>query len=155
MKNNTFLLLCLISLFGCNLDDGVDGIAPPNFAVVGLWDLSEVVMNPPQDLNEDGISSTNLLDELDCLVGALLIDGDLQWSLEQTDLSITTITGGQFDIRCNGTVTESGTWFSDETKVTFEGNPQFSALQIEDGKLVLNLNQDLPGFQKFVYTLRQ
>ncbi|MFD2585595.1 hypothetical protein ACFSQJ_01560 [Croceitalea marina] len=154
MKKNVFLFLCLISLFSCNLDDGVDGITPPNFAAVGLWDLSEVVMNPPQDLNDDGISSTNLLDELDCLTGELLIDGDLQWSLEQTDLAITAITGGQFDIRCNGIITESGIWFSDETEVTFEDNPQFSTLQIEDGNLVLNLNQDLPGFQKFVYTLR-
>lgn len=150
-----FFFLYMLTFLSCSLDDDGTQINPPNFNVLGLWDLSEVIINPPQDLNEDGTSSENLFDELECLSGELLIDGDLQWSLEQTNLSVTTITGGQFNIQCNGMVSANGTWFSDENEVIFEDNPEFSALQIENGRLILNTNEDLPGFQRFVYVLRQ
>ena len=155
MKKSLVIACCFIIFLGCNLDDGTEGVAPPNFDVLGLWDLTEVNVNPPQDLNEDGTASTNLLNELDCLSGELLINGDLQWSLDQTELLITVITNDQFGILCNGTNSSVGLWFSDENEVTFEDNPLFSSLQIENNQLVFNSGEDLPGIQSFVYVLRQ
>ena len=155
MKKSFAIACSFAVLLGCSLDDGIDTIPPPNFAVLGLWDLTEVNVNPPQDLNEDGTTSTNLLNELDCLSGELLINGDLQWSLDQTELLITVITNDQFGILCNGTNSSVGLWFSDENEVTFEDNPLFSSLQIENNQLVFNSGEDLPGIQSFVYVLRQ
>ncbi|GMN08888.1 hypothetical protein MTsPCn9_06560 [Croceitalea sp. MTPC9] len=154
MKRILPLITLLTTLISCNITND-DGVPPPNFDVIGLWDLTEINVNPAQDINEDGMASTNLLDELDCISGELLIDGDLLWSLEQTSLQVTTITNGQFNVACSGNVVANGEWFSDENEITFEDNPEFSALQIENGTLVLNLGEDLPGFQSFMYTLRQ
>ena len=155
MKKNLVIACCFIIFLGCNLDDGTEGVAPPNFDVLGLWDLTEVNVNPPQDLNEDGTASANLLNELDCLSGELLIDGNLQWELNQTELIVTTITNGLFEIQCNGMITETGAWFSDENEVTFTGNSLFSSLEIEDETLVFIAGEDLPGIQSFIYVLRQ
>lgn len=154
MKKILLFTMVFTILISCNINND-DGVPPPNFDVIGLWDLTEVNIDPPQDINEDGMASTNLLDELDCLSGELLINGNLLWTLEQTSLQVTTITNGQFNVECSGNIEANGEWFSDENEITFEDNPEFSALQIESGSLVLSLGENLPGFQSFVYTLRQ
>ncbi len=149
-----FSLIAIVS--SCNLDDGVEGVEPPNFDVLGLWDLVEVNVNPPQDLNMDGTASTNLMDELDCISGSLLIDGNLVWTFEQTQLTATPITGDQFEVDCTGTISGTGNWFSDETQVTFTGNDEIlTLLSISGNQLVNNVGQNLPGIQSFVYELRQ
>lgn len=149
-----FALLVLVT--ACDVGSDDPGVTPPNFDPIGLFDLVEVNINPAQDLNDDGTASTNLLDELDCLTGTLLIDGDLVWTFEQVNLSVTAITGDQFEIDCTDSTTASGTWFANETTVTFSGDPVLSTLQIENdgGRLVAQVGQDLPGFQSFVYERR-
>lgn len=151
-----FLFFSCLIISSCDLDDGVQGIPPPNFDVLGLWDLVEVNVNPPQDINMDGTASTNLMDELDCISGSILIDGDLVWTYEQSDITVTTITGGLFSADCNGTITATGNWFSDEIEVTFSGNDAvLTSLRISGEQLVNEVGEDLPGIQSFVYELRQ
>ncbi|PRX54989.1 hypothetical protein [Flagellimonas meridianipacifica] len=150
-----FVLLIVLTN-SCNLDDGVEQTPLPNFEVIGLWDLVEVNINPPQDLNMDGTASANLMDELECITGSLLIDGNLVWTFEQSDIAITTITGDMFSADCNGTITGTGSWFSDETEVTFSGNDDIlTGLRISGDQLVNDIGEDLPGIQSFVYELRQ
>lgn len=157
MKKNkkvSVLLTALLLIVSCNTDDGVEGIPPPNFEVLGLWDLVEVNVNPAQDLNMDGTASTNLMDELDCLSGTLLIDGDLVWTFEQSNLDITSITSGQFNVGCADTNSATGTWFSDENEVTFDGDDALTALKISGDQLVNEVGEDLPGIQSFAYVRR-
>ena len=143
-------------LLSCGVDDGVTGIAPPNFDVIGLWDLVEVNISAPVDINMDGTSSSNLMDEVECITGSLLIDGDLVWTFEQSNIAITTITGGLFNADCNGTFTGSGNWFSDESEVTFSGDDDvLTVLRISGDQLINDVGESLPGIQSFVYELRQ
>ncbi|MEM9076335.1 MAG: hypothetical protein AAGC43_04810 [Bacteroidota bacterium] len=146
-----FLLVCCIS---CSIDDGVDEGPSVNFAVIGLWDLAEVNVNPPQDLDMDGNASTNLMDELDCISGSLLIDGNFIWTFEQTELTITTITGDQFSVVCNGTVSGTGNWLSSQTEVTFTGNDVLTSLTISGEQLIDDIGMDLPEIESFVYERR-
>ena len=147
-----FLLLFLSN--SCNVDDGVEDADPLNFDVIGLWDLVEVNINPGQDLNNDGTASSNLMNELDCISGTLLIDGDFVWTLEQTDLAITPITGDQFNIDCSETVIGTGTWFADQSAVGFGGNAALSLLTISGDRLFNQSGEDLPGIQSYVYQRR-
>ncbi len=155
-KVSPFFLAIVFMMYSCGLDDGVDGVEPPNFDVLGLWDLVEVNLSDAVDIDLDGNSSSNLMDELDCISGTLLIDGDLVWTYEQTDISITPITGNQFNAICTDTISATGTWFSDETEVTFDGGDNaLDRLRISNNQLVNDVGQDLPGIQSFVYELRQ
>ncbi|WP_422859896.1 hypothetical protein ACOKFD_03000 [Flagellimonas sp. S174] len=150
-----FVLLAILSN-SCSLDDGVEGTPPPNFEVIGLWDLVEVNVSTPQDINMDGTASTNLMDELECITGSLLLNGDLVWTFEQSEIIITTITGNMFSAVCNGTIMGTGNWFSDETEVTFTGGGDvLTLLSISGDQLVNDVGEDLPGIQSFVYELRQ
>ena len=150
------ILALLVFVLACDVSSDEPALPPPNFDPIGLFDLVEVNISPAQDLNEDGTASTNLLDELDCLTGTLLIDGDLVWTFEQVNLAVTPITGDDFEIDCTDSTTATGTWFANETTVTFSGDPVLTTLQIEnDGaRLVAQVGQDLPGFQSFVYERR-
>ncbi|MGB3151818.1 MAG: hypothetical protein WBB27_14265 [Maribacter sp.] len=154
IKIPAILFMSLVLLVSCNINDGGEGIAPPNFDVLGLWDLVEVNVNIGQDLNMDGTASTNLMDELDCISGTLLIDGDLVWTYEQSIVAITAITNDQFNADCAGTTSATGTWFSDEASVTFDGNEALSVLTISGDELVNDIGENLPGIQSFVYVRR-
>ena len=156
MKNFKLLWVIplLLTTLACNVDDGVEDAEPLNFDVIGLWDLVEVNINPGQDLNNDGTASTNLMNELDCISGTLLIDGDFVWTLEQTDLTITSITGDQFNIDCAGTITGTGTWFADQSTVGFGGNAALDFLTISGDRLFNQIGEDLPGVQSYVYQRR-
>lgn len=144
----------LLFLSSCSIDDGEAGIAPPNFDVLGLWDLVEVNVNPAQDINMDGTASINLMDEMECIFGTLLIDGDLVWTYEQTDIAVSPITNDQYVITCLESVNATGNWFSDEKEATFDGNSVLTALQIDGELLVNEVGQDLPGIQSYVYERR-
>ncbi|UII75853.1 hypothetical protein LV716_16550 [Flagellimonas sp. HMM57] len=147
--------IVLVLCSSCSLDDGQEAIDPPNFAVLGLWDLVEVNVSEAQDINMDGTASTNLMDELDCISGTLLIDGDLVWTYEQTAITITPITNNQYAISCSDAISATGTWFSDENEVTFAGNDVLSTLEIDGQQLINESGEDLPGILSYIYELRQ
>src|SRR6056300_1400405 len=90
------LLFFSLMVLSCSDDDG--GAAPsPNFdLVVGTWNLSELTIAPAQDINEDGTTTTNILDELPCVSARITLSSDNTWSYSGNDVIITTITGGLF-----------------------------------------------------------
>ncbi len=66
MKNfrfNLVLLICSTFIVGCSSDDS-DGDTVDNSAILGTYNLTEVNISIPQDPNEDGTSSTNMVEEL-------------------------------------------------------------------------------------------
>ncbi|WP_420322554.1 hypothetical protein [Flagellimonas sp.] len=148
-----FLVVVLLGLVACSSDDNGDTNLI-NSDVIGIWDLVEVNISSAQDMNNDGTSSTNLLDEVDCITGTLLIDGDLVWTLEQSIINITTITGGQFFADCSGTSSTTGGWSANETLVSFSGDQAPNPFNIINGQLVHQIGEDLPGIQSHVYALR-
>ena len=68
-------LLC-ISLFSCN-DDDSPTVAPSPFT--GTWELTIISLEFATDINGDGTSSTNILDEVSCIESSLEIMADSTW----------------------------------------------------------------------------
>ena len=89
-------LFLLFVLLACSDDDGGGDPNPNEALVVGSWNLSELRINPAQDIDEDGNATTNILEELPCITGQLILRSDNTWSFSGTDVVITTITGGLF-----------------------------------------------------------
>lgn len=65
-----FIIACL-PLTSCSQDDEVN-----KSAITGIWKLTAWNVITPLDLNNDGESSTNLLNEFGCLSGSELIFKD-------------------------------------------------------------------------------
>ncbi len=148
-------LVVLVLIVSCSDDDGGGTVLPDNnLNVIGIWDLTQVNISAAQDVDLDGNSSSNLVDEVSCISGTLLIDADFTWTFEQTEVAITGITGGLFFAQCGGTSTASGTWTSSTSQVTFSGSSTLDNLSIVGETLVNNINEDLPGIRSFVYEKR-
>lgn len=146
----TFLLL-----LACSDDDGGGETNPNIELLIGTWELSELIINPAQDIDEDGTATTNILDELNCISGEFVLRQDNTWTFSGNDVIITTITGGLFKFFCSDqSRSGGGNW-------DVEGN----ILRLADGtgvvtQFVLNtqalsltntIGESLPGLQAEVY----
>ncbi len=118
--------------------------------ITGMYNLTEYIISPAQDLNDDDVFSENLLDELDCLNASIILREDLSFSLFAVQLDFTSITNDQYVIRCSYNTTTTGTWdlvnnqivLSQGTEGTFSLNG--SVLTRTEGK-------NLPDFQRMVF----
>lgn len=150
-----FLLLIVAcsALLSCGSDDSADTNEPA--PVIGTWDLVELNITPAQDVDEDGTANTNLLDELNCISGTLTINEDNTWSLNLNGVTVTTITGGLFDISCNPAPGfNSGSWTFLNNRLTLfpgEGN---IVLTLDNDRLTNLVGGTLPEFFSEVYQKR-
>ncbi|MER3376326.1 MAG: hypothetical protein RIM83_16925 [Allomuricauda sp.] len=158
MKKIRAFFPCLFLIFlmmSCSSDDG-DGAVAAEVQVIGIWDLSEVNVSSAQDIDMDGTSSTNLMNELDCASGTILIDGDNTWTFEQTDISVTAITGGQYFAQCtDNTTMGTGAWIVSGNQITFQGSNTLGTLSFSGDRLTYAVGDDLPGIQSYVYVRRE
>ena len=145
------ILAIAFLLLSCSSDDN----NPPeqdNSAAVGTWLLTELNINPPQDINMDGNTTSNILTELPCATGTIVIDEDGTWSSTIENLSITTVTGGLFIIQCSGTSTQSsGQWLLQGNQLTLFRDFSSVLFTLQDDTITNNSNEDLPGFISEVY----
>lgn len=145
------LLAFLFILQACSSDDNAP-IVDNNDAAVGTWDLAELNINPAQDIDGDGNTTTNILSELPCATGTLEINNDGTWSSTVVNLEITTITGGLFDIRCaNTSNTSSGIWQLQNSQLSLFLNNTLFLYNLNGNRLTNTTNEDLPGFMSEVY----
>ena len=154
MKKIRFLIPLIVFAFifqACSSDDS----PPPtdsNDAVVGVWELAELNINPPQDINLDGSTTSNILTELPCATGTLTINSDGTWRSAVVNLDITAITGGLFDIRCTSTsTTSSGVWQLQNSQLSLFSDNTLFLFNLSDNRLTSTSNEDLPGFRSEVY----
>lgn len=152
-----FLILFLsLAMLSCSDDDG--GPAPnPNFdLVVGTWNLSELTIFPAQDINEDGTTTTNILDELPCISARINLGADNTWSYSGNDVVITTITGGLFKFFCSDqTRTAGGNWDIQGNLVRLadgSGNVTQFTFDSADNTLTNVIGENLPGLQAEIYS---
>ncbi len=150
-KWSTFFIILMV-LFSCSSDDG-DTSAEPDSLAVGVWDLTAVNVNIPQDVDQNGTFSSNLIDELSCLSGVLTINNDNTWSASITDLDATPVTGDLFIISCNNTGTFSGNWSNVGNGISLN-SLSFQDFTLSGDTLTENRGENLPGFLNFVYTRR-
>lgn len=145
MKKYTYsLFTCLVLLFiSCSSDD--DAITIDDSAlVIGTYNLTEINVNIAQDVDEDGTSSNNMLDELDCLSGALEIKADGTWSIDLVRLDITSVTGDFYAIRCGRTNNFTGKWTFQSSVLDLKAT-NFNTMVLNSSVLTEGVNEDLPG----------
>ena len=126
MKLNFFLLaICLTFIFAsCSSDDdnGVDS-EPGEVSILGTWELISAVGALPLDLNMDGMSSANLLDELSCFEDIIVISDDNTYTQDVTEIDVTLDVSGIIPVvnaECTGDIlSEAGAWSLEEDQLTF------------------------------------
>ncbi|MCR9228615.1 MAG: DUF5004 domain-containing protein [Flavobacteriaceae bacterium] len=153
---NTKILTLLISTFilmvSCS-EDGDDGQSGfTSTELVGTWVLVEVNLSDQVDIDGDGQSSNNLLDETECVSGSIIFNGDTTYQFEQASFTITSITNNLYHVDCYGTDLATGAWASDGSIVAFQGsNVLDNNFQLMGGRIIWNEAEELPGVASYVY----
>jgi len=150
LKPTWFFLIFSLLFISCSSDDGPS--ENEQDAVIGNYILSAVTINPAQDLNEDGTASTNLLDEITCITGTLIVNADSSWSLNIIRINVTTITGGLFFIDCGDADASSGTWTFSNNQLSLNGSFEPTVYSLSGDTLTRQIGDDLPGFQSVAFT---
>ena len=145
-----------LSVLACSDDDG-DPTPNPNFdLVLGTWELSELIISPEQDINEDGTSTNNILDELTCISARITLREDNTWSFSGNDVIITTVTGGLFIFRCSEqTRTAVGNWDIQGNLVRLgddRGTITEFTFDSAANTLTNIIGENLPGLQAEIYS---
>lgn len=152
-----FLILFLsLGVLSCSDDDGGAGPNPNFDLVVGTWNLSELTISPAQDIDDDGTTTTNILEELPCISARITLSADNTWSYSGNDVIITTITGGLFKFFCSDqTRTAGGNWDIQGSLVRLaDGTGTVTQFTFDSaGNTLTNIiGETLPGLQAEVYT---
>ena len=119
-------------------------------AVSGMYNLSEYIVNPPQDLNNDGTFSQDLMSELDCLSTSIILRADGTYSKFYVDLNITFITNGLYTILCGDNASAAGSWELVNNQIILSEEPDHP-YSLNDDSLMVSKNSDLPDFRSQVY----
>lgn len=144
------LLLCG-AILSCSKDNPPAGNPMVN-PIVGTWDLVALNINPPQDIDGDGNTTTNILSELDCIAGTLIIKEDFTWSSVFTGVNVSSLTNGQYFITCPDTSqSNSGTWQLQNNQLTLFRGTTSTFFMVSGNRITNSLGEDLPGFRSEIY----
>jgi len=156
MKNFKLFALyfsMLILMISCSDDDGNDG-GFSTASLVGTWDLVAVNVSSAVDVNGDGSSSKNLLDEEDCISGSIVLKDDTTYQFELSNFSLTPITNNQYVVQCSGVSQATGAWASDGVEIVFQGSSLLGTLQLSNNTMIKVVASELPGVATYVYERR-
>lgn len=120
-------------------------------AITGTWILSSYEVSPAQDVNNDGTASENLVLELPCLTGTIILREDFTWSITSVSPNVTEITGGNFGISCDPASAAAGDWLFLNNEVVLSVTGNADVYELSGDQLTLNGGMDLPGFRRIVY----
>ncbi len=151
LKPTLVLIVLTLFLASCSSDDGPSQI-DESAKVIGTYTLSAVNVSPAQDINDDGTTSTNLLDETTCITGTLTINADTSWNLNVIRINVTSITGGLFFIDCGDADTSKGTWTFSNNQLNLNGSFEPTIYSLSGDTLTRQIGDDLPGFQSVAFT---
>ncbi|WP_437395454.1 hypothetical protein [Flagellimonas lutimaris] len=156
MKNFKLFALyfsMLILMISCSDDDGNDG-GFSTASLVGTWDLVAVNVSSAVDVNGDGSSSKNLLDEEDCISGSIVLKDDTTYQFELSNFNLTPITNNQYVVQCSGLSQATGAWASDGVEIVFQGSSLLGTLQLSNNTMIKVVASELPGVATYVYERR-
>lgn len=142
----------MLVLVGCSDDDGNVMTNDELEMTAGTYQLVELNINPAQDINDDGNTTSNVLTELPCATGTLLLRNDGNWIWTTLIVSVTSITGGTYFLSCTSDITSrTGSWTISNNQVTlYDGATNFNFTKDAD-RLTIILGDDLPGFESMVF----
>ncbi len=142
-----FLTFIMIS---CSDDDGPAEESEISKAS-GTYVLTELNVNPAQDIDGDGTASTNLLNELPCISGTLSLRSNGTYGFNLTGIEVTAITNGQFFIDCAPARNSDSNWNIQNGLVTLFADVTTTPYSLVGDELSRTLGEDLPGIQSVVY----
>lgn len=154
MRSSFFALLVVVNFISCSEDDNGGG-GREGIEFAGTWVLTEVNVSAAIDTNNDGTTSSNLLEEADCLRDTLVLNETFEWtSTEVVATLITQITNDLYNVSCSDERTQNGSWGVSDSNLLLVGSVNRTFL-INGDQLIENLAQDLPGIRTRVYTRQQ
>jgi len=144
------VVILISSLFSaCNSDDDNDTIEiDPNKELYGKWELTELHQTEAQDLNDDGIFSTNVVDELPCYFTELTFTPQFTYTYESMGIKMNYLSQNELDITCTNETSGSGTWERISPTVVKIGSENFA---LQGNKLISEREVEFPEFSKVVY----
>lgn len=149
----------ILFLASCSSDDAVKTI--PSDSLIGTWETSNFIANEPLfDVNNDGINSTELLDELPCRYSIFKLNEDKtfyqennSWQFNQSSNSYSCTSGDDIS-----KVTGKWSVNSNKTMLILEIGEHTAFLEIEfDGEILafnsseILINKDALGENKNIY----
>ncbi len=149
-KNSLALLLFAFIIASCSSDDSPATESELSKAS-GTYELIELNVNPPQDINGDDTPSTNLLEELSCISGTLTLRSNGTYSFNLTGIEVTSITNGQFFIDCASVRNSDSNWNIQNGLVTLFADVTTTPYMLVDDQLTRTIGENLPGIQSVVY----
>lgn len=154
LVNRLLLFFVLINFISCSSDDNGGG-GQEGLEFAGTWVLTEINLSAAIDANNDGTTSDNLLDEVDCLQDTLVLDETFEWnSTEVVAQTISPITNDLYFVNCSDQRNQNGNWGVSGSNLILVGSVNRTFL-ISGDQLIENLAQDLPGIRTMVYTRQQ
>ena len=153
-----FLFMVVLSplVLSCSSDDnGDDGGDSRALELVGSWVLVQMNVSAAIDANFDDITSSNLLDEADCLEETIVLASTFEWTSTAVFPNvISPITGDLYTISCLPAQNRDGDWGVTDNNLFLIGtvNRTFS---ISGNQLIESIGQDLPGIRTLVYERQQ
>lgn len=150
LKVTATLLCYAFALISCSSDDGPPSESELSLAS-GTYVLTELNVNPAQDIDGDGTASTNLLNELSCIAGAINLRSNGTYSLNLTGIEVTSITNGQFFIDCGEARNSDSNWNIQNGLITLFADVTTTPYALVGDELTRTLGEDLPGIQSVVY----
>lgn len=151
LKSTLFSLSAALILLSCSSDDGGSS-EPQGLEFAGTWVLTQINLSAPIDVDNDGETSANLLEEADCLTDTLVLDSTFEWSSTEVVASlISPITGNLYNVTCSSQQSQNGNWGVSGANLFLVGSVNRTFL-ISGDQLIENLDQDLPGIRTMVYT---
>lgn len=156
MKNSKLLMLSTLSFImmqSCSEgDNGDHGFSSAE--LVGTWDLVEIRLSEGVDMDGNGTLSSNLLNEADCISGAIVLKDDTTYQFEQTSFKITANADSQYNADCYGTYLVTGAWASNGSEVAFQGSDVLGTLQLMGNRIIKSEDEALPGVETYIYEKR-
>ena len=116
MKKVLSMMAIALMLISCGSDD--DNVEESNASIVGTFLLTSSNSPFNDDYNGDGVTSTNLLDEVPCLANTITFNADSTYSNTQTELAIEIDGSGNTSAGCDGPFTTTGTYSLNGTVLT-------------------------------------
>ncbi len=140
MKSKILSLAFVLVLFSCSKSDEASSDAPPTVAsVAGSYLLTQINVSKPQDFNNDGIKSTNIMLETNCYNQNILLlkenktytltDKGLNIEFSGPNASVTTLS-------CFSDPLISGTWSLSGNTIKFIDGGQTRTLNIKNNTLI-------------------
>ena len=157
IKTSLFALLSLLFL-SCSLDeDKVEELK----SIFGTWNSISFIANEPLfDINEDGVNSLELLDELPCRFSKLILNEDFTFYQENNSWSYDVTTDSYSCTNLDNVIPVTGTWKinSDFSLLTIiiDGNMAFLPIEFDGETLMFNssesfINRNIEGELKNIY----